>query len=109
MTFIDDLPFNELTPEQTERFALLSEECGEVVHILGKIFRHGTGSINPVTREGDNHHLLGCEVGDLLCAIDILVDAGHLDRREIEKARLRKHASVEQWLHYPKPDRKGPR
>ena len=34
-------PFNGLTPAEAERLALLMEECGEVVQIIGKVLRHG--------------------------------------------------------------------
>ena len=33
--------FNQLTPAETERLAILAEECGEVIQAVGKILRHG--------------------------------------------------------------------
>ena len=36
--------FNGLTPVQAELLALLSDECGELVQIIGKIMRHGLDS-----------------------------------------------------------------
>ena len=42
-----DAHFNELTPAQAERLAILMEECGEVVQIIGKILRHGYDSCSP--------------------------------------------------------------
>ena len=33
--------FNNLTPGEAERLAILAEECGEVIQIIGKILRHG--------------------------------------------------------------------
>lgn len=42
-----DANFNGLTPAQTERLAILMEECGEVVQIIGKILRHGYESGSP--------------------------------------------------------------
>lgn len=41
--------YNELTPEEHERLSLLMEECGEVVQIIGKIFRHGYERYPPLT------------------------------------------------------------
>lgn len=39
--------FNRLTPSQAERLAMLAEECGEVIQIVGKILRHGYDSWHP--------------------------------------------------------------
>lgn len=39
--------FNRLTPAQAERLAMLAEECGEVIQIVGKILRHGYDSWHP--------------------------------------------------------------
>lgn len=36
--------FNGLTPAEAERLAMLSEECGEVIQVIGKILRHGYDS-----------------------------------------------------------------
>lgn len=33
--------FNNLTPGEAERLAMLAEECGEVIQAVGKILRHG--------------------------------------------------------------------
>jgi hypothetical protein len=35
------MSFNQLTDAEAERLALLAEECGEVVQVIGKILRHG--------------------------------------------------------------------
>ncbi len=40
-------PFNGLTDAQAERLAMLAEEAGEVVQIVGKILRHGYDSYHP--------------------------------------------------------------
>lgn len=42
-----DAHFNGLSPAQAERLAILMEECGEVVQIIGKILRHGYDSCSP--------------------------------------------------------------
>ena len=69
--------FNKLTPAQTERLAKLAEECGEVVHVIGKILRHGYDSSNP--DDGtykDNRDQLEAELGDLSAAIRWMIEAG---------------------------------
>jgi hypothetical protein len=45
---------NGLSNEQLESLALLSEECGEVIQVVGKILRHGLDSNwmdNPTNRK----------------------------------------------------------
>lgn len=44
--------FNGLTPAEAERLAMLSEECGEVIQIIGKILRHGYDSYHPDDQPG---------------------------------------------------------
>lgn len=39
--------FNKLTPAEAERLAMLAEECGEVIQMVGKILRHGYHSHHP--------------------------------------------------------------
>jgi hypothetical protein len=36
-----------LNPAQAERLAILAEECGEIVQVIGKILRHGFESTHP--------------------------------------------------------------
>lgn len=67
--------FNQLTPAQAERLAILAEECGEVVQIIGKILRHGLYSHHPVTGEVNIDALLR-EIIDVKAAMVIVsVDA----------------------------------
>ena len=39
--------FNQLTPAEAERLALLLEELGEAQQAIGKILRHGYASTHP--------------------------------------------------------------
>lgn len=63
--------FNGLTPAQAERLAMLAEECGEVIQIVGKILRHGYDSHHPDQQEKPpeqritNRESLGHELCDL--------------------------------------------
>ena len=34
-------PFNELSPAEVERLAILAEEMGEAIQVIGKVLRHG--------------------------------------------------------------------
>ena len=57
--------FNQLTPAQAERLAMLIEECGEVIQIAGKILRHGYNSYHPERPHITNRELLQQELTDL--------------------------------------------
>jgi len=57
--------FNQLTPAQAERLAMLAEECGEVIQIIGKILRHGYESYHPNNPVFSNRDLLHQELTDL--------------------------------------------
>lgn len=58
--------FNKLTPAEAERLAMLAEECGEVIQVIGKILRHGYDSFHPADPSVTNRDLLGRELTDLL-------------------------------------------
>lgn len=57
--------FNGLTPAEAERLAMLAEECGEVIQIVGKILRHGYESFHPVNPRVTNRQLLVRELRDV--------------------------------------------
>ena len=57
--------FNQLTPAEAERLAMLAEECGEVIQIVGKILRHGYDSYHPVNPRVTNRDLLAKELRDV--------------------------------------------
>lgn len=93
--------FNELTDAQTERLALLAEECGEVVYVVGKILRHGYESQNPLDPKAiTNVRMLEKELGDLRNAIQMMVNAGDLFERDIETAQRKKAETIHEWLHH---------
>ena len=90
--------FNGLTPAQAERLAMLIEECGEVIHIAGKILRHGYDSYHPADRTVTNRELLGRELTDLYAVASSLcrdkVPEGSLhdqDRAWLKKLRYAHH------------------
>lgn len=94
--------FNQLTPPEAERLALLAEECAEVIHAVGKILRHGYASVNPTEPypNPDNRGTLTKELGDLSAAVWLLVanrDVEHHAVKHHERAKLK---NVKQYLHY---------
>ncbi len=57
--------FNNLSPKQAELLAMLAEEAGEIVQVVGKILRHGLDSYHPDNPETTNSMLLTKELTDL--------------------------------------------
>lgn len=93
--------YNELSPAQVERLALLAEEMGEALQVVGKILRHGLNSSNPLIENAPkNFELLEKELGDVTCAISMLCDGGDIDLETMRRHRLAKHKNVQQWLHH---------
>lgn len=68
--------FNNLTPKQAELLAMLAEECGEVVQIVGKILRHGLTSFHPDNPPESNRELLAKELDDVIAVHAMLVGSG---------------------------------
>jgi NTP pyrophosphatase (non-canonical NTP hydrolase) len=93
--------FNELMPAELERLALLSEECGEVIQIIGKIIRHGYESCNPNDPEGvTNRELLEKELGDVDFATALLCRAKDVRRWKIESHSEVKGLKIGKYLHH---------
>lgn len=90
--------FNKLTPGETERLALLLEECGEVVQRVGKVLRHGYEHVNPKTKVA-NRISLSEEVGDVLAAIKRLRNCKELNETAINSMLISKDMSSS-FLHH---------
>lgn len=77
--------YNKLTPEEIERLAMLSEECGEVVQIVGKILRHGYESRNPFApaklgeKSPTNRELLIGELRDIAAIVRMMENQNDID------------------------------
>ena len=91
--------FNKLTRAEIERLAYLSEECGEVIQIVGKILRHGYDSYNPLDpKKLDNRALLNMELSDILKAMTRMLDSGDIDLNIGKKL----YTNSEYWHHQEK-------
>lgn len=66
--------FNQLTPAEAERLAMLAVECGEIIQIVGKTLRHGYGSYHPDRPEITNRTLLERELTDLRAVLSLMAD-----------------------------------
>lgn len=100
-------PFNRLTPPEVERLALLLEELGEAQQVVGKVLRHGYESVNPLDPVATTRQRLVQELGDVLVAIDFLVDNGDVSADDLEDRRRVKHHKVWAWLHHQDPRRRS--
>lgn len=97
---VPEKPFNDLSPAQAERLALLVEECGEVQQAVGKILRHGYASYDPTKKNGpNNREALEHEVGDLLAALRLLW-ARDLSYSKSDARADVKAGKVKNWLHH---------
>lgn len=91
--------FNQLTPGEAERLALLAEELGESIQAIGKILRHGYESRHP---DGGptNRQSLEIELGDVKHAINRICESGDLSASNIEDRTLNKAVTVQKYLHH---------
>lgn len=71
--------FNNLSPAEAERLAMLSEEAAEIVQIVGKILRHGYESHHPSNPAVKNRELLDDELGDLMTVAKRMIGAGDIE------------------------------
>jgi len=91
-------PFNELNPAQAKRLAILAEEMGEAIQVIGKILRHGYESRHP-NGGMTNRQLLEKELGDVQWAMIFLCEAGDLSKTDIHACVNEKSVTVTKYLH----------
>lgn len=93
--------FNQLTPKQTELLGGTSEECGEVVQVIGKILRHGLDSRKPTNAEAlTNRDNLTSELADIAAMTDLLIENGVIDATMWEFLKEKKRARFLQYAHH---------
>lgn len=77
-----------------EIMLIAQEECAEVTQAISKVFRFGFDSeYNGVT----NYTRLNEEVGDLMCMIDLMIDAGIVNEAAVMTAKAEKLAKLSVW------------
>ena len=95
--------FNDLGVREAEAIALVAEECGESVQAAMKILRHGMESYDPASTHGRNNRQdLERELGQVLAAIDILIEQRIVFVEGLRDARREKLQSVAHYLHHAK-------
>ncbi len=86
--------FNGLTPAEAERLAMLAEETGEIVQMVGKILRHGYESYHPDDKEKvTNRTNLFAEILDIygvMYGMGLNSDVPHLEGYDPSKVWKRK-------------------
>jgi len=92
--------FNQLTPAEAERLALLAEECAETIQVIGKILRHGYASCHPNDLETSNRTLLTDEIGHIQAALQLMESAGDIHPEIIEQSCAAKMRKVGFYLHH---------
>jgi|SRR6478609_5036782 NTP pyrophosphatase (non-canonical NTP hydrolase) len=90
-----------MTNSELERLALIVEEAAEVQQVAMKIVRHGYGSHNPFDEDKTpNRRLLEKELGDLLFAVQLMIDCHDLNENAIKQFSEEKRNKIQQYLHH---------
>jgi NTP pyrophosphatase (non-canonical NTP hydrolase) len=77
-----------------EVLLITQEECAEVTQAISKVFRFGMDeSYNGQT----NKQRLTEELGDLQCMIELLIDFGIIDQKELLISATLKRKKLERW------------
>jgi hypothetical protein len=93
--------FNGLSPAEAERLAMLAEELGEALHMIGKILRHGYESRDPTQSDTiNNRAMLEMEIGDVGAVIVRMVNEGDLNKWCIDTRRRHRLARGQIYLHH---------
>lgn len=88
---------------ELERLAILAEECGEVIQIIGKIIRHGYESYNPFDENKTlNRRLLERELSDIELIRKLMIEKGDIDEKMLAKFENKKRKYKNKYLRYNK-------
>jgi NTP pyrophosphatase (non-canonical NTP hydrolase) len=92
--------FNKLSLAQVERLAILAEECGETVQAAMKIIRRGYDRKHPHKPGPTNRAHLEDEIGNVLNAVEMLVEAGDVRSKKIKASLESKRERVKKYLYH---------
>ena len=92
---------NGLSDAQAERLDVLAEELAEAIVEISKVKRHGYQSSNPLSAgSATNKQNLEIELGNVVRAVNRLVEAGDLANWAITQAADAKYAEGNRWMHF---------
>lgn len=92
---------NGLDDAENERLALLSEECAEVIQIIGKIQRHGFDSKDPTNPQcPGNRALLEKKIAQVVQAVDLMAGAEDINQSRVGAHLRARWISVQKYLHH---------
>ena len=94
-----DVAYNQLSPAEAERLAILSEELGEAIQAIGKILRHGYAESHPA-KTHDNRTDLERELGDVRFAALQMCEAGDINKDRVRDYTEDKRIRVAKYLHH---------
>lgn len=78
---------------------ILSEECSETAQRASKAARFGLDDVEPGFRQNNAERIVG-EFGDIIAAIEMLAEGGHISLPDLRAAIDAKKAKVEKFLTY---------
>jgi NTP pyrophosphatase (non-canonical NTP hydrolase) len=92
MTNENEIP--GLSKAEYERLAILMEEMGEAIQIIGKVLRHGYEGHHPNAPHTTNRALLELELGDVRAAIILMLRADDLSEAKMEAHARHKYEKL---------------
>jgi len=81
---------------EQEIMSIAQEECAEVIQAISKIFRFGFNSTHPDERFNNREHL-AIELGDLICMIDLIIEHGLVEHKDVLMAAEAKREKLKIW------------
>lgn len=95
--------FNKLSPANHELLVKLAEEASEISKAVCQILLHGLESTEPGCAL-TNQEKLQNELGDLVFFLNLAMDYKLVNRKEIDKAAVRRSKRVNHYLHHVEID-----
>lgn len=83
-----------MNKSQKEILLIAQEECAEVTQAISKVFRFG---MDERYEDASNRDRLTEELGDLHCMIELMVESGMIDRKELLNASGTKRKKLQKW------------
>ncbi len=94
-------PFNGLSLAEAERLAILAEECGEVIQVVGKVLRHGWNPTDHTTGiTYDNRADLETEMGHVRNIERLMIARQDVIHAALVQAAQTKRAKWSVYLHH---------